>query len=401
MSTIGDMDTPASRLILYEKYSMTAVPGGYRLLSTRVKNNEVDEEDVLLGEKDGYVAFDLFIKNFSGTQYLEELDLNGEEAIYLTVDSEVSVATSGVENTGIENSVRVAFAQIGRVKGDTTTQSVITGITCTSDSTNKVTGLCRTAQIWEPNDTKHVASAISYYNTACLLREGADVNAEGSYIREDEDGDPVTCKTLSNGISYPTYAIRQGIDSSTAVNVYDGEAYNGYEGSATMLKEVDYFTDTEKTVEGVDRPQFMTLAPNSITKVRIYIYIEGQDIDNYSFAEIGKAISVKFGFTKQQLEGDDAGYTGPELLQAPTITLKGDSLIIIEEGTAYEDEGATAVDLQDTDEDPIVTVTGLDDVDTDTVGEYIITYSATDKDGNTATKYRTVKVVAAEEPEQP
>ena len=68
-----------------------------------------------------------------------------------------------------------------------------------------------------------------------------------------------------------------------------------------------------KFLRGVQRPPFMTLAPNSITKVRIYVYIEGQDIDNYDFASIGKRISVKFGFTKERLTEDDINYQGPPL----------------------------------------------------------------------------------------
>ena len=54
----------------------------------------------------------------------------------------------------------------------------------------------------------------------------------------------------------------------------------------------------------------MSLAPNSITKVRVYIYIEGQDIDNYDFASIGKMISVNFGFTKERMEPEDIDYEG-------------------------------------------------------------------------------------------
>ena len=53
----------------------------------------------------------------------------------------------------------------------------------------------------------------------------------------------------------------------------------------------------------------MTLAPNSITKVRIYVYIEGQDVDNYDFASIGKE-TVKFGFTKERFTEDDFNYEG-------------------------------------------------------------------------------------------
>jgi len=63
-----------------------------------------------------------------------------------------------------------------------------------------------------------------------------------------------------------------------------------------------------KDLTGTDRPQFMTLAPNSITKLRVYIWIEGQDVDNYDFASIGKKISVNFGFTKERYTETDVNY---------------------------------------------------------------------------------------------
>ena len=117
-------------------------------------------------EAKGYVAFDLFIKNLSGNEYYTENNVLNEEAIYLTPESEVKVNAAGlegdtanIENSGIENSVRVAFAQIGRVKS-TQPETAITGITCTT--AGDVTGICDDVhtQIWEPNDTKHVQNAI-------------------------------------------------------------------------------------------------------------------------------------------------------------------------------------------------------------------------------------------------
>ena len=82
-----------------------------------------------------------------------------------------------------------------------------------------------------------------------------------------------------------------------------------------------YFTDTDKILNGNQRKTFMTLAPNSITKLRVYIYIEGQDIDNYDFAQLGKVISVNFGFTKERYEQADVnGYDGPNTNITPATT---------------------------------------------------------------------------------
>ena len=331
MSTVGDMDTTSSTMKLFQKGSLTAVTGGYRLLASRVDNNVKQNGGQFYEEGKGYVAFDLFIKNLSGEEYYVDNEPKNEEAIYLTTNSSVKVSENGgVNGTGIENSVRVAFAQVGRVKADTETQDNITGITCSnvpaSDGQVQVTGICRSAQIWEPNDTVHTQNAINWYNTSCLSRkeDGNDVNDPTSYNPQTEDGTS-TCTALDKGTAYPTYAISNELTVGSNVNVYDGAAYNTYVGSTTdydtyaaaedksTYKLVEYpnFTDTDKNIPGADRPTFMTLAPNSITKVRVYVYIEGQDIDNYDYASLGKLISINFGFTKERYEEGDVDYDGP------------------------------------------------------------------------------------------
>ena len=73
---------------------------------------------------------------------------------------------------------------------------------------------------------------------------------------------------------------------------------------------------------GTDRPTFITLAPNSITKVRVYIYIEGQDVDNYDFASLGKKISVAFGFTKERFYGEDINYDDSQTATLPDDVVK-------------------------------------------------------------------------------
>ena len=321
ISTIGAMNTATSRMIMYEKSSMTTTPGGYRLLASTVDNDKSASEQ----KQKGYVAFDLFVKNYSGTQYLtndeDPTDTSFEEAIYLNTDSHVSVATNagGVASTGIENSVRVAFAQIGRISAYSRNASAITGITCSNktdgDANDHVTGLCRNAQIWEPNDTAHKQVALNWYDKSCVQRTGATLTKNDYKTASDK------CTTIGLTDYAQTYAIGKPIEvgDSDKVDVYDGlngydtriSTYNTFKTSDTLdkgpLVAFDYFRDTEKLLKGMSRPTFMTLAPNSITKVRVYIYIEGQDIDNFDYAQVGKMIEVAFGFTKQR-------YTAEEIL---------------------------------------------------------------------------------------
>ena len=69
----------------------------------------------------------------------------------------------------------------------------------------------------------------------------------------------------------------------------------------------------------------------------------------------------------------------------PVITINGDNPATVELGSTYTDAGATS------DGGETVTVSGT--VDTNVLGTYTITYSASDAAGNTTTASRTVNVV--------
>ena len=80
----------------------------------------------------------------------------------------------------------------------------------------------------------------------------------------------------------------------------------------------------------------------------------------------------------------DAIFNDDKDKTAPVITLKGSNPTIVELGGSYSEAGATA----DTGE----AVTASGSVNTSAVGVYTITYSATDRAGNTGTASRTVIV---------
>ena len=79
----------------------------------------------------------------------------------------------------------------------------------------------------------------------------------------------------------------------------------------------------------------------------------------------------------------------------PVITLNGDASLSIEQGTAYIEDNATAVDAVDGSVDVVVSGTvGAD------AGVYTLTYTAVDAAGNSESITRTVTVTAVEvEPE--
>ena len=439
ISSIGEIDTASSTMKMYEKGSLTATPGGYRLLASRIHNYQTNEQYAgavnaagFNTENGGYIAFDLFVRNFSGQAYYSEDNILNEEAIYLTTDSEVTVGSSGVQNAGIENSVRVAFAQIGRVNGRTTDVSTITGIKCLPGEGSPVTGICRTAQIWEPNDTAHVAAAISYYDTSCRPRTTPSENASTPTDITQASAYNLSghCTAVVDGTAKATYAIGKVIGVNDKVDVYDGTQYNGYAVTTRSeytgsqpLYAYDYFTDTEKDLTGMDRPAFITLAPNSITKIRVYVWIEGQDIDNYDFASIGKQITVAFGFTKERFteteaQGNDGPYmptddeAKPVIVGVPSQTVNLTTATVssynpmtgvhaYDPRTESSEQTCTAaggkwVEINNTSScyDDLTTKVQVTNPVTNAVGTYVVRYLVSDWQGNYAEAFANVAVTA-------
>lgn len=75
---------------------------------------------------------------------------------------------------------------------------------------------------------------------------------------------------------------------------------------------------------------------------------------------------------------------------APVISLNGDMSIELGQGRVYQELGATALDEVD---GVITVILPTNQIATDTLGEYQLTYQATDAAGNMASVVRTVNVV--------
>lgn len=78
----------------------------------------------------------------------------------------------------------------------------------------------------------------------------------------------------------------------------------------------------------------------------------------------------------------------------PSISLIGNAIVTLNAGDAYNDQGATATDLEDGNLTSAIVVTGT--VNTAVAGVYVITYSVTDDDNNTVSVTRTVTVLPSD-----
>ena len=197
-----------------------------------------------------FVAFDIFLKN------------EQNETLYLTPNSKVEFRNS---DTGIKNATRIAFITLGH----TTTADTVANIQALN------TGTSSTVKIWEPNYDVHtadgVANAISPYGIT-TLNEGAN-NAWVPY----------------SGVK-ANLAVSENVKREQATQALNPTYFSSfaYDASANPAQTIAYDTAGQNstnyfiTKEGYTTSQLLT-AENGltagITKMRIYMWVEGQDVD--------------------------------------------------------------------------------------------------------------------------
>lgn len=196
-----------------------------------------------------YIAFDLFFKNVTGSPVSDNL--------YLDYGTEVTMESeSSEEMVGLVNSIRIGFVKVGSVPLDTPAQT-IQNLQCNNN--------CKSI-IFEPNSTLH-----------------SDLSIERSKKYGID---------LIDGETFPTYAyIKEGGPIYVADTV---------SGSANLNREFFALQNT-MTDKDFDKPLFGV--PDGITKVRVYVWIEGQDIDSLETDSDGAEIAISINFIK-----DTQGY---------------------------------------------------------------------------------------------
>ena len=215
VSTGGVVNTDG-QLPMYYGNIGTNAEGNYILTATK----ETDAN----GTSGKYIAFDLFFK------------VDKETDIWITPTS--GVKTTDVTDTGIKNASRIAFV----VLGNTTAGDTVANI----QALNK--GTASSTYIWEPNYNIHTPAGIANARDVYGVTTTADdvILPYSGVISEINDGDNVLL------------------------------------GNATQTDDATKFKDV--TITYKTKANFTHYIPafklsNGITKVRIYMWVEGQDVD--------------------------------------------------------------------------------------------------------------------------
>lgn len=198
--------------------------------------NKSEETESHGEESEGsFIAFDIFFR------------VKNNKDLYLSSKSVINFISD--RTPGIENAARIAFLNEG-----TTTDTPSQAQALSSASS---------AFIWEPNSDVHTQYGVQ--------------NAQTVYgINTTETG----------GTPLPYYGVIKEIKSSDNVLIQNATT----ESHPNFFKKVQASLTTPKNNETNNK--ILELSPN-VTKMRIYMWIEGQDVDcedNTSFGDISYAL---------------------------------------------------------------------------------------------------------------
>lgn len=203
--------------------------GEYALTSTK----ETDTK----GTTGNYIAFDLFLK------------ADTEMDITLTENSNVAYAGEG-ESKGLENAARVAFIKEGNTASTDSSGALTLADGKSFEASNPDT------IIWEPNADSHTAEAAASANSTYF--GGASTVTPGT-------GNPA--------ITY--YGVKATIDSENSQKL---STVNTEGASATYFTKMEG-TTLKTTNAGANEIQSVLHLDEGITKIRVYMWVEGQDVD--------------------------------------------------------------------------------------------------------------------------
>jgi len=196
-----------------------------------------------------YIAFDIFFKNVTGSPVADNLYYEESTAITMTSDG-------NEEMVGLTNSLRIGIVKVGTLPIGTDPE-LLQNMQCQ--------GECE-AIIYEPYSKNHTELSIE-------RAKKYDIN-------------------LLDGKFFPTYAmVKAGGPLYVADNI---------SGSPTL--DLNYFA-LQNTIHEEDFSRPLFEIPDGITKARVYVWIEGQDIDSLETNSEGAELSIDINFIK-----DTVGY---------------------------------------------------------------------------------------------
>ena len=289
---------PVSTLGLVSSNTMTDL----KMLRGKIENSKILSEIKPMNEQQtdatktdypGYFAFDIFLKNSSKNDTQDDI-------LQLNYDSSLEIMDASKVNTGLQNTARVAFVKYSGTSDVMANQATILKETA-GVGVGAVSSYISDVAIWEPNSNAHSEYIVT--NNNMITWSVADSTAYAT-------------KTLDNGkkgfdvtTQMPTYALKESSEGATINDIYK------WDGSETKVQK-QYVLQTKVTAKASTEDDYALedgvqdlvstsngttkfgIAPSKISRIRIYVWLEGQDVDCINYASHGGGIKVNIGLVK-------------------------------------------------------------------------------------------------------
>ena len=297
---------------------------------TDIKNITTDSS-IELNSK-GYFAIDLFLMNSSAESAIGK-DENGDynaakdvrDALRLEPNSSIDLKVKSKESTGVQNSFRVGFALFDEADallvGDTPNQDQIL---------NSVNGKNITdVTIWEPN-----ASGAEVKSEDTVTRYAAHVdyivqnNNRLTFDSSDAPQSGYTSGKFTADAALPTYALtakslaakelkndKDNTDLTGSIkDIYDCKSAtttaNGLTKQTTVQTTTAGFTDPLALTSIKTGTPAFSIRPGRYVKLRMYVWLEGQDVDCINYASLGGGMTINVGLSKAGTDNGTGSGTG-------------------------------------------------------------------------------------------
>lgn len=233
--------------------------------------------------EDKYYAFDMYLMNTNKTTTAGTNDL--------TLEMDGSNATSDAD-FGAQNAVRVGFGMVGTTKTLLDTDNKFTGIPAQDAVLTATTGKAITKlSIWEPNYDKHAQAIVNAASGKIKLP--TTITAENYGSGTVADGK----LSFTTAQGFNTYAVK----AAGAVNdIYDWTDSNLAEQktTSTLASENNKATTPKDLMDTGATQTKITIAKNAITRVRVYVWLEGQDVDSTNYASFSQALNINMKLSR-------------------------------------------------------------------------------------------------------
>lgn len=253
-------------------------------LNNSIQLNNIQEMDEEEDNSDattyaGYFAFDVFLKNSSRQDDIDDV-------LQLNYDSSLEIMETENSATGLQNTARVAFAKYTGTSDTMADQATILKETAGIGVGSSPVYISDVA-IWEPNSNDHVEYVVQNNNK--ITGAGSNFNAT---------------------TQMDTYALTDTSLGQSIADIYKWDGSERLLQKQNVLQTTKTSTEDYSIAEGVqnlvstsDGTTDFGIAPNKICRIRIYLWLEGQDVDCINYASHGGGVKVNIGLVKGSEEG--------------------------------------------------------------------------------------------------